>query len=1771
MGDRLSISVGIKFDTIASLQKEAKILLDKVGHGLNLKIGNIDVTNIDKTIESVNKKVKSLNNTKISMVDASSVNDINKIAQSLDKIKDISKYKVELMSDGQVKVAQQFNNELNQTVRTIKNLNTGSSSVSISGDIESKKKEAYSEIVKLQKTEYDLKNKLISADGEYARVLQEQLNYTRQLKDITLKEVNGGQLADEKLHNQILKERGILEDKLVLTRSKSNTNNINKMNQDLLKQNDYLDKNIAKLKIYQQSVDNKGGGKPTQQADLSGELTKQITKMEQLKNSNVLLGTAERNRINSNINDMRVQTNELVRYESSFSNLFKRIAMYAVGGSIIYSGISQVRKGIGDLVELDSAMRDLTKVAKATQEQLDGFTGVANKMAIEVGASTEAIIEATTYYSKLGYALDEASERAKNATVFANVGDMGIEDASKALITIQKGFNLNSLDDMTKIMDVANEVGNNFSSSTQDIAEGIRRMGNAMSEAGNSYEQTVGLFVAGNASIQNSETVGNAIKTIGMRLRGMKTEIDETSIPVSKLRDVIKQLTGDAGQMVDIMSDDNTFKSTYTQMTELAEVYPKLTDGQRAYLQYVIAGQRQGNILSGMMNNMTEGVNAYNTALNATGSAQLEQKKYMDSIEGKMNKFSETLKSVWVDAVSSDDIKTIVGMGTTVIEIVGKMVNIFGAMPTTIGIATASLMIFNREMYLGMTKNMPLVGSLNTKIISMSKSMGNVVGDKIINTFSKLSDGMTNATAKTATLKAGNVALGASMQMVSLATSLLTGLMTMGLSVAISAIAGSLLKMGDSLITTKSELAEMNSESMATIESNSNIISSVEKLISKEEELKNKLSQSGATYEEQTQYKESLLGVQRELAAILPESADAFDAEGNKISTNTDKVLANLDAKKKLSEQEAIKSIKKNDDYETTIDMPKNYEATKKQYEDMQKAYQLNENYMDREVTSKWLEKIEKKVNEYEEAIKLTSASVEALRSAGWEESRIAQELFKDMTLENATEWYDKLIPVIDNYNGSLQKTNEIVGSNSGANTDTSTQAASVEALQKSYESLGYSVEDAKKKVEELNSTNLDGGTVSTVSVEDATKAYGEALTKANEYQQMIDKINESSAMTGEIVTELASKYPELGAGIFSASESQDFLNNKIAEQANIQSEALQIMNGNSESYYQSQLANGNSLQTAFDQWASNFIDINSDAYTFDVNNYNNLNEAKVGAMNQLGVACASWLASFTGGNAQGYAHDLSQFTSLAEQKAYVLDQLNKEISKIQNNYNSLITEANSVIANSNSAFSGNDQQQEQMYARKLDTMKNKLNTLNGAYEQVNTSFSQFNKSFSGVSGNFATPSFSSGGGSGSSGGSGGSGSSATEKEVANVEELSDRYYDLNNALTKVENSLTNLHTEMENADDEKKMQLLKEEVKLLNNKKIALENLRREQQKQLGEDRKILSSSGFSFGSDGSITNAKSRLDALTARANSLTGEDKENAIAEVKGLATIVKSYTDMLLDTIPQITDDINDMKNETISAQKEMADIVAKQRDEYIKGLEKETDKLKSELDKRKDLMNKSWEDEDRQDSLAEKQSQLNDLEEQLALAMRTADEELIKSIRQQITAAQSEVDTFIRDNERDDANERFDKESEKLDEDLQNKIDKITLQLSDEEILKMVQSGVTDLSKVLDDITSSTNGMTSTFVGIGKIIEENWIGSLNTFMSGLDSMKNFAMNMSFTPSAVNFDGVGSKAITVSTGDLIIQGNVAEDILPKLNKMFESNNKQIIKTINDAMKN
>lgn len=512
---------------------------------------------------------------------------------------------------------------------------------------------------------------------------------------------------------------------------------------------------------------------------------------------------------------------------------------------------------------------------------------------------------------------------------------------------------------------------------------------------------------------------------------------------------------------------------------------------------------------------------------------------------------------------------------------------------------------------------------------------------------------------------------------------------------------------------------------------------------------------------------------------------------------------------------------------------------------------------------------------------------------------------------------------------------------------------------------------------------------------------------------------------------------------------------------------------------------------------------------------------------------------------------------SWASSKAKILAQLNTQIKKLEGNMSSALSKIQS------SAYTGmtaGDAEAEKLYIM----ASNQLNTAKAQYEEIQTEFSTYNAGFSSYTPSFGSGSFDSGS-TGSS--SGGSDSSSTETEVEDmdVESLVDRYVDLNNAVTKVENSLNLLEIAQENASDEEKLKLIQQEIDLYNQKRVALENLRKEQQSELGELKSSLNSSGFNFSSDGSISNINSQLETLTQNANKLSGEAKENAIENVKSISETVEAYNDLLLETIPETESSIKEISNTIIDAQKDIVDILEQQKDEYIDNLEKETDALKSALEERKALLEKEWDEEDYTDELSEKQEQLNDLEDSLALALRTGDEELIKSIRLQITESQKEIDTFIRDNERDSISERFDEEVDSIETDLDDQIDMINEKLSDEELLKLVQSGVTDLNGVLTDITNSTSNIKSTFSSVGDIISNNWMEGLNSFITKLTSLDTLMPNLNYS---LNGGSGAVNNITINS-DLIIQGNVDEGIMPDLKKALSSIKDEIITEIANKM--
>lgn len=364
----------------------------------------------------------------------------------------------------------------------------------------------------------------------------------------------------------------------------------------------------------------------------------------------------------------------------------KEISSYMSGMSLVSRAGQELRRGIQYIREIDLALTELKKVTDETEAEYNQFLQTAAKTGARLGTTISAVTEATATFAKLGYSMEQATEMAEAAIVYKNVGDniASTEDAADSIISTLKGFELEASETM-RIVDSFNEVGNRFAITSQGIGEALRLSASALNEGGNSLDESIALITAANEVVNDPNSVGTALKTLTLRLRGAKTELEEMGEDVSDMATTTSSLQAKllalTGGQVDIMLDENTFKNSTQILREMAEAWGDMTDIQRAAALELMGGKRQANVLSALIQNFDTVEKAIETSANSSGSALKENERYLDSIQGKIDQFNNAMQAMWSNALNSDMAKGIVEIGTEIIKFIDKI----GLLPSVLG------------------------------------------------------------------------------------------------------------------------------------------------------------------------------------------------------------------------------------------------------------------------------------------------------------------------------------------------------------------------------------------------------------------------------------------------------------------------------------------------------------------------------------------------------------------------------------------------------------------------------------------------------------------------------------------------------------------------------------------------------------------------------------------------------------------------------------------------------------------------------------------------------------------------------------------------------------------------------------------------------------------------------------------------------------------------------------------------------------------------------
>lgn len=411
---------------------------------------------------------------------------------------------------------------------------------------------------------------------------------------------------------------------------------------------------------------------------------------------------------------------EAGRGGKSMFDAIKEKAWYGVASAIgTYFGFNDLirygKEGVSIVRQLDTALTEMRKVSNESVQSLKKYQDTTFDTADAVGTAAKQIQNSTADWMRLGESMDTAAKSAKDANILLNVSEFeGIDEATESLVSMSQAYK--DLDKMD-IIDVLNNIGNNYSISTDGLATALKDSASALVTANNDLNEAVSLTTAGNAITQDPSKVGAGLRTISLRLVGTEEAKEELSdlgeetdgmiTTVSKLRNTIQSATSAAtkdGKGFDIFDSNGNYKSTYEIMQGLADLYDEIVKKDKELgtnnlnlLLETIAGKNRSNIAASILQNGDMLRSVYEDAQNSEGSAEKELNSYLDSVDGKFQQLQNRTQEFWYNVIDTTTVKSVLDFTTDLTEGASKFFKLVEKhLPTILG-AIATIIASNKS------------------------------------------------------------------------------------------------------------------------------------------------------------------------------------------------------------------------------------------------------------------------------------------------------------------------------------------------------------------------------------------------------------------------------------------------------------------------------------------------------------------------------------------------------------------------------------------------------------------------------------------------------------------------------------------------------------------------------------------------------------------------------------------------------------------------------------------------------------------------------------------------------------------------------------------------------------------------------------------------------------------------------------------------------------------------------------------------------------------
>lgn len=378
---------------------------------------------------------------------------------------------------------------------------------------------------------------------------------------------------------------------------------------------------------------------------------------------------------------------------SEFGNMFKNMLLSHVINTLISTPITLLQSALDELKAVDTELVNIQKVMGATAGEMENLSEKAYEVGSSLGIAASDYLASVTKWAQAGYG-SLSDELGELSVKTQKVGDVQEATANQFLLSVDAAYKYKgNISELTKVLDGANEISNNYATSVEKLAGGMGIVSSLAAQTGMEVQETMAAIGTITAVTQESgNSAARALRALILNIQGStEIAIDEASGE----RWTEDEIKATAAALGDLNVATREYKDGVEQLRNPMDVIGELSEKYRkgliseVQLQEVVSslgGKVRSNQLQALISNYDMYEEMLDTYADSVGSADRELDIYLNSWEAKTNR----LKNQWVELVASfqanDAIKGILDIANALMEVantpVGNILVVAAAIAT---------------------------------------------------------------------------------------------------------------------------------------------------------------------------------------------------------------------------------------------------------------------------------------------------------------------------------------------------------------------------------------------------------------------------------------------------------------------------------------------------------------------------------------------------------------------------------------------------------------------------------------------------------------------------------------------------------------------------------------------------------------------------------------------------------------------------------------------------------------------------------------------------------------------------------------------------------------------------------------------------------------------------------------------------------------------------------------------------------------------------------